>query len=70
MVVKTLLLPDGQVAAELTAVDTDRGINASIGLDPPILSHLIWQHRGLRAAWRRAQYREGLEERRKVKDGA
>lgn len=51
-----VLLPDSRIAAELTAVDQEKGKNVTIGLDPPIYDSLIYLHRTLRGWARRKRH--------------
>jgi hypothetical protein len=65
MVLEMWLLPDGQVVGELTAVDSEKGRNVSIGLDQKVLARIMYQFRGLRALWRRQHYREAARARKR-----
>lgn len=64
IIIKTRMLPDGQMVAEITAVDLYRGKNVSVGLGPRELEALERHLRELRRARRSEKAKEAYRRRR------
>ena len=62
-IIKTTLFSDGQIGVELTAVDTFRGKNVSVGLGPRELETIQRHIRELKAARRSEKAREAYKRR-------
>ena len=63
IIIKTRILPDGQVVAEITAVDLYRGKNVSVGLGPRELEALQRHLRELKRARRSQKARDAWDRR-------
>ena len=63
IIIKTRMFPDGQVAAEITAVDVYRGRNVSVGLGPKELEALERHLRELRKTRRSEKAKEAYRRR-------
>ena len=64
VVIEMSLLGDGQIVVELTAVDTEKGKNVSMGLTHEMLGHLLYLRRYLRGLDTRHRYRAALKTRK------
>ena len=65
LIIETQMLPDGQIATEITAVDVYRGKNVSIGLGTREIEVLERQLHELRKARRSEKAREAHRRRKK-----
>ena len=63
LIIQTQMLPDGQIASEITAVDVYRGKNVSVGLGPRELETIERHVRDLRKARRSEKAKEAYRQR-------